>query len=275
MTELLLESPSGSFLQELAVGHMLPEPDPYAGYYQEVIDSLARRARPQTLRGLVLGDTQDLERIREINIGSLEPLYPAFPELRRLAIHGRLVDLGDLALPELRELAVISGALQAPTLETIREGHLPELKRLVLWLGSSAGARGEEGAPRWAPVSLSDLETFLTSDRFPKLKHLALMQCEFSDELCELLTSTPMVRQLESLGLAMGTLTRTGAEALHEKRDALSGLRFLNVNDNYLDDAGQDLVRGLARVVRTGIQQLPAGPYVASINRDPWGQARG
>src|SRR5262249_18759838 len=80
-----------------------------------------------------------------------------------------------------------------------------------------------------------------------RLLHLGLMNCEFIDDVCALLPTSKIVKQLKTLDLSMGTMGLAGARQLQRHAAALSHLA-IDVADNCLDDEAQALLATLPNV---------------------------
>lgn len=79
---------------------------------------------------------------------------------------------------------------------------------------------------------------------FPRLRHLGLQNSEIQDEIAAAVSSAPVIAQLESLALSMGTLSDTGAEALLGGQP-LTHLTSLDLHHHYLTDPLMDRFREL------------------------------
>jgi uncharacterized protein (TIGR02996 family) len=222
----LLDDPGpGRFLQQLTVGLVTFEDNSYQG----VAERLSAYLRP-TLRGLFLGDFGYEE--TELNwstIGDLSCLWPAVPRLEKLTLRSGSMTLGAIELPELRELTTITGGLGSDSVRAIAGASWPRLERLALQIGRvGEGATGDAG----------DLAPLLEARAVPRLRHLGIMNCELTDELCDRLPGSKVLPQLTGLDLSMGTMSDAGAELLVAQRSALAHLELLDVSDNYLSARG-------------------------------------
>jgi len=215
----------GRFLQHLTVGIVSYEDNSYEG----VAERLSAYPRP-TLRSLFLGDFSHEE--TELNwstIGDLSCLWPAVPRLEKLTLRSGSMTLGAIELPELRELATITGGLGSDGVRAIAGAPWPRLERLALQVG-----RVNEGAC----ADAMELAPLLEARAAPALRHLGIVNCEFTDPLCDLLWQCPLLPRLASLDLSMGTLSDQGAEVLVAHRAAFASLELLDVSDNYLTGRG-------------------------------------
>jgi hypothetical protein len=112
---------------------------------------------------------------------------------------------------------------------------LPALEHLELWLGVERYG---------GDATVADLAPVLAGGRFRRLRHLGLQDSEIQDEIAAALAAAPVLAQLESLSLAMGTLTDAGAEALLGGQP-LTHLKRLDLHHHFLGDAMLDRFRDL------------------------------
>ncbi|MGC4119443.1 MAG: hypothetical protein QM765_33725 [Myxococcales bacterium] len=228
----LLALPSARFLRALAIGCPSVHEE---GVLEQVHGALVAAGPRPTLQQLSLETDQDEEMLSWTSAGPLRPLARLYPRLRVLKVHAGGFDLADgPEFPLLRELTLQTCGLTAANLEGLGATGWPSLEKLELW----AGSRSYQ-----VELATGDVLPLLRPEGFPKLKHLGLMNLEFTDELCGLLPQLPLMAQLESLDLSMGTMTDAGAQALLEQAPRLRHLGRLRVAENYLSPAA---VAGLA-----------------------------
>jgi uncharacterized protein (TIGR02996 family) len=236
----LLSHPSARFLRSFTLGEIFDD-----GYHADVIDAIATHA-PPTLRYLHLGDFHIGEpEISWVNVGDLTPIARAAPQLDTLIVQGADIRFTPLDLPHLRHLELRTGGLPADTARALASSTLPALETLVVWFGSS-----DYGAT----ASLDDIRPILDGC-FPTIRHLALQNAEFTDDIAGVL-ATAEIAQLRVLDLSMGTLSDAGARSLAAARAQLAHLDRLDLDDNYLTEAGEELVVELANVT-IGEQREP------------------
>ncbi len=244
----LLSLPSGRFLRELTFGMA----DFEENSYHDVINALAEVGCP-TLEKLFIGDFQypDDTEISWTQLGSIEPLYKACPNLRSLHLCGGSLELGKAVnLPELRELTVETGGLPLGAVKTLAKSHWPNLERLEVWFGAeNYGAGG----------GVEDIQPLLDGKNLPKLKHLGLCNAEFTNELCQVLHQAKILKQLETLDLSKGTMTDEGAAALAANAAAYKHLKHLDVTRNMLAGNGEVHVAKLCGSVALGNQRQGYG----------------
>lgn len=239
----LLAHPSARFLEELVLG-----PESFEGdlNYQACIDLLVKHGGPKTLRSLFFGDFtyEDCE-VSWSHLGNLSKLYAAFPRLRSLTIHTGSRTLGKIVLPELREFRLQTGGLDRQAIQDICNAKWPRLERLEIWFGNhSYGAEG----------TVKDLEPILAAQGLPNLKHLGLMNAEFTDDIAVALAGSKVLAQLETLDLTMGCLSGEGVRAILSSRDAFKHLKKLDVSNNAVDGGQDEKLKGICPEVVTGKQ---------------------
>ncbi|MFJ8002561.1 STM4015 family protein [Streptomyces sp. NPDC096310] len=179
-----------------------------------------------SLEAVFLGDVEDDEAmISTIGQSDLAPFLEAFPGLRELAVRGgEGLDFPVTGHKELRVLRVESGGLPPEAAAHIAAAELPALESLELWLGDDeygGGATVEDLAPLFAGVGK------------PNLRHLGIQNSPIQDEIAAALASAPVVEQLISLSLSMGTLSDAGAEALLHGQP-LTHLELLDLSHHFL-----------------------------------------
>lgn len=248
LIEALLDHPSGRFLQELVVG--LESTDGENGY-QEVIDLLVSR-KPRTLRKLFLGDFDYPEETEMSwsHLGNASKLWPALPRLKSVILQSGTMTLGNIELPDCREFEVRTGGLSGESVRAITGAKWPRLERLEVWFGSrNYGAEG----------TIDAIRPILDAKGLPALKHLALKNSEFTDEICAAIPKSKVLKQLETLDLSMGCMTHEGAQHLAAGKESLAHLKTLNLENNALTDEALALVEGIVKDVRTGEQSPDRG----------------
>ncbi len=101
------------------------------------------------------------------------------------------------------------------------------LESLELWLG-----RDDYGADH----RIDDLMPLLSGRLFPKLKHLGLRNCEYTDEIASAIADAPILKQLRSLDLSMGTLGDAGANVLLAS-PLFAKLESVDLSHHYMSSA--------------------------------------
>ncbi|WP_330241699.1 STM4015 family protein [Streptomyces sp. NBC_00525] len=216
-----------------------------------VIELLAADAgRFPALRGLFLADVVGEEcEVSWLQMCDITPVLEAFPRLEELVVRGGGSGLNEETLEllpvrheALRSLRFESGGLPAAVVRAVGACELPALERLELWLGS----QWYEG-----DATMADVEPLLSGAAFPRLRHLGLQNSEFQDEIAAAVASAPVVAQLDSLALSLGTLGDEGALALLNGQP-LTHLSSLDLDHNYLSEPVRARVEELC--AREGIE---------------------
>ncbi|MCS7464008.1 STM4015 family protein [Paenibacillus doosanensis] len=235
LIEKAADSEEGRQLESLIIGD-------WGGAYEndsgEVVEALVRLSgKFPKLRKLFIGDMSFEEcEVSWINQTNLAPLLTAYPELTSLTIKGSTgLELDPARHEKLEELTIICGGLGKNVLASIREGSFPELRKLELYLG--VDEYGFDGG-------LEDVLPLIEPGKFPKLKYLGLKDSEIQDEIAIAVADAPIVSQLETLDLSMGTLTDKGGEALL-RSDKIKGLKLLDLGYHYMSD---DMMNRLKRL---------------------------
>lgn len=189
----------------------------------------ARAAGPVPRRGDVRGERDLLDQA-----GRPHPAAGGLPRLEELVARGAYSTYGEVPPPylrplrheHLRTLRFESGGLSGTVAQAIGACELPALERLELWLGTE-----------WygADTTLEDLAPLLDGSRLPALRHLGLENSDLSDQLAAALVSAPVVAQLSTLSLALGTLGDQGAAALLVGQP-LTHLAALDLHHHYLSE---------------------------------------
>ena len=181
------------------------------------------------LTALFLGDiTYEENEISWIRQSDLSPLFNAYPDLEHFGVRGSTgLSLGIPRLPKLKTLVIESGGLPLSVIQEAFAAEMPVLEHLELWLG-------EEGYG--AEASVDNLSPILGSEapnKRPQLRHLGLRDSEIADGIATALAKAPILRQLESLDLSLGTLSDEGAVALASSHE-ISNLKRLDIHHHYV-----------------------------------------
>ncbi|MCP2335678.1 STM4015 family protein [Actinomadura rupiterrae] len=193
--------------------------------------------RLPVLRALFVADVvMEENEISWIQHGDVTPLLAAFPQLETFEVRGGDgLRLTPFASTSLRRMRFESGGLPGQVVKAVAESDLPNLEHLDFWFGDENYNYGDE-------VRVGDLAPFLSGERFPALRRLGLENADFQDDIAAAVASAPVVAQLSSLSLAMGTLTDRGAELLLSGQP-LTHLESLDLHHHFLSDAMMQRVR--------------------------------
>ncbi|MFE9728762.1 STM4015 family protein [Streptomyces sp. NPDC005794] len=186
-----------------------------------------------SLRALFLADVEGEEcEVSWLEMCDITPVLEALPSLEELTVRGGgdgVPDEEHLLLRPVRHRALESlrfesGGLPGHVVRAVGASDLPALRHLEFWFGS-AGYGGD--------ATVADLAPVLSGAAFPRLRHLGLQNSEIQDEIAVAVASAPVVARLESLSLAMGTLSDAGAQALLDGQP-LTHLSSLDLHHHYL-----------------------------------------
>ncbi|NHN30848.1 STM4015 family protein [Paenibacillus agricola] len=227
MIDELAAKPESHELDSLIIGSW---GDAYENDSSHLMEALIRNHDSfPNLKKLFIGDMEGEEcEVSWINQCDLSPLLAAFPALTSFTVKGSQgLRLSDMKHAQLEELTIICGGLPLEVIKDIQQAELPELKKLELYLG--VDNYGWDG-------TVDDLAPFMQSQLFPKLTYLGLKNSEIQDEIATAIADAPILDQLHTLDLSLGTLSDVGAEALIAS-SRIKKLSFLNLNYHYMSEA--------------------------------------
>jgi predicted DNA-binding WGR domain protein len=242
--QAIVQAPAGKRLRELTVGLYDFEGGGLAG----VGSDIAAGGELPELERLFIGDFDGEEQeISWVAIGDLSPLWTTTPKLHTLRLHGAHIELGEFVHPSLARLEIETGGLPRAAVVSLAHAQLPELAHMELWFG-----REEYGGT----TDIDALQPLFTSKTLPKLRHLGLQNAEMQDQIAVSLASAPLLAQVESVDLSMGTLRGAGVEAILTHASKFARLKSLNLERNYIDaDQRARLSEAFGAKVRVGRQQ--------------------
>ncbi len=139
---------------------------------------------------------------------------------------GTGLSLGTPRLEQLKSLVIETGGLGAGVVREVWAAHLPALEHLELWLGDT-GYGGD--------ATVGDIRPIFTEPLFPKMTYLGLRDSEIADEIAVAIADAPVLRQLHTLDLSLGTLGDAGAEALLAS-PVVAGLKKLDLHHHYCSE---------------------------------------
>ncbi|MEU9849430.1 STM4015 family protein [Streptomyces sp. NPDC047985] len=215
------------------------------GSFAPVVEALAAHAdRFPALKALFLADVVSEEcELSWLEMADITPVLEAFGSLEELTVRGcgdafddgTKLGLRPVRHTSLKRLRFESGGLPSEVVRAVGASELPALEHLELWLGVPEFG-GDAG--------VEDLAPLLSGASFPALRHLGLQNSEIQDEIAAAVASAPVVAQLESLCLAMGTLGDEGVEALLSGQP-LTHLTSLDLHHHFAGEALVDRLRNL------------------------------
>lgn len=227
MIDDILSDPDFSGLKELIIGNW---GDCYDSSCQPIIDGIVARAdRFSHIEKLFIGDMDYEEcEVSWIIQGNYSRLWAALPDLKELTIKGSTeLELGTISHSTLESLTIICGGLPDNVIEAIRDASLPNLKKLLLYVGvENYGFEGDENTIR----------TLLEKSNFPKLEYLGIVDSEIQNAIAEVVLDCKYMKQLHTLDLSCGTLTDEGGSLLLEKLPEYPNINKVDLHYHYLTD---------------------------------------
>ncbi|WP_328297075.1 STM4015 family protein [Streptomyces sp. NBC_00435] len=187
------------------------------------------------LRALFVGDVTSEEcEISWIAQSDVSPLLLAYPALEEFGVRGGSgLVFPPLKHEALRVLRLETGGLPKEVVRGVAQSDLPALNELDLWLGTpDYGGDAEVG----------DLEPFLSGERLPALRRLALRNSKLQNHIAAALATAPVVERLEVLDLSMGILEDAGVEALLAGQP-LTHLTKLDLHHHYVGEPLRERLR--------------------------------
>lgn len=173
-----------------------------------VVEALVmHHLRLPNLRALFIGDvTYEECEISWIQQSDMSPLFMAYPRLEHFGVRGaEQLNFGRVQHEHLRSFLLESGGMRVELVGQIASMHAPRLTDLELWTGSQF--YGWDG-------TLEDLRPIITGETFPRLRRLAICNCEIANDVAKTLVISSLFQRLDTLDLSMGTFDDEGAQAL-------------------------------------------------------------
>ncbi|MBS2535738.1 STM4015 family protein [Catenulispora sp. NF23] len=197
------------------------------------------------LRRVFIADvgSEDIE-VSWIANPPVTPLLESFPRLEELWVRGGPEDkdvpiLAPIKHESLRTLVFQSGSLPSEAIRSIGQCSFPALERLEIYFGDpDYGGTG----------SADDIRSLLTGQGLSELRYLGLKNAMTQDAIATALAHAPIVAQLHTLDLSLGTLGDEGAAALLAGQP-LGHLRKLDLHHHFLSqEMGDRLCHALPGV---------------------------
>lgn len=203
---------------------------------QPVLDGIVEnREQFSGIEELFVGD-MDFEEceVSWIIQGNYSRLWEAMPGLRELTIKGSTdLTLGNIRHDNLESLTIICGGLPESVIKEIEKAKLPNLKKLLLYIGSdNYGFDGNEDT----------IKSLLDHMDFPNLEYLGIADSEIQDQLAEVVLKNKIMGQLHTLDLSCGTLTDKGGVLILETVPQYPNLEKLDVHYHFMT---KDMVKKL------------------------------
>lgn len=242
---------------ETMVGEILADPEfqnidkliigDWGGAYEDscqaVLDAIADNAdKFSHITSLFVGDMDYEEcEISWIIQGDYSRIWEAMPQLKEITVKGSTdLKLGKIKHSNLESLTIICGGLGSDVIKEIEEAELPELKKLLVYIGSeNYGFDGDADTVR----------SLLANSDFPKLEYLGIADSEIQDELTAVVLDCKYIDSITTLDLSCGTITDKGGELLLRKLPELKNLKKLDLSYNYLSDEMKEKLTAAAPAV--------------------------
>ena len=203
---------------------------------QPILDGIVEnREQFSGIEELFVGD-MDFEEceVSWIIQGNYSRLWEAMPGLRELTIKGSTdLTLGNIRHDNLESLTIICGGLPESVIKEIEKAKLPNLKKLLLYIGSdNYGFDGNEDT----------IKSLWDHMDFPNLEYLGIADSEIQDQLAEVVLKNKIMGQLHTLDLSCGTLTDKGGALILETVPQYPNLEKLDVHYHFMT---KDMVKKL------------------------------
>ncbi len=169
--------------------------------------------------------------------GDYSKLWAAMPQLKALTIKGSTdLELGEICHEGLESLTIICGGLPVSVLRSIQGAKLPQLKKLLLYIGvEDYGFDGDADT----------IKELLEKADFPNLTYLGIVDSEIQDDIAKIVLESKFMGQIHTLDLSNGTLTDKGGELLLEQLPSYPNIKKLDVHYHYLSDDMAGKLEGL------------------------------
>ena len=227
MVEDILSDPEFSQVTDLVIGCW---GDSWEGSCQPILDQMVEHKEEFShIESLFVGDMDYEEcEVSWIIQGDYGRLWQALPHLKALTVKGSTdLKLGEICHQELEALTIICGGLPVSIFEEIQNAKLPNLKKLVLYIGVEYyGFDGDADTVR----------TLLEKSDFPNLTWLGIEDSEIQDELTQAVLDSKYMNQLKVLDLSNGTLTDKGGALLLETLPSYPNVGELDVHFHYMTE---------------------------------------
>jgi hypothetical protein len=243
-----INSPGVEETQALVIGtwYSPDDPSPSEPAVALIVSDAERLPK---LRALFFGDITSEEcEISWIQQSDVSAFWGAFPNLEVFGIRGGSgLQLGAIRHPRLKSLTVEAGGLPRTVVREIGAADLPALEHIEVWFGTEN--YGGDSGP-------DDVARILDGSRFPKLKSLALRNCEWADQLAGAVARAPILDRIQRLDLSLGTLGDAGVEALVAS-PAVRRLQHLDIHHHFVSDAGVAKLKALGISVNADDRPAP------------------
>ena len=219
---------------------------------------------PEAILNMVIENKEKFQHIESIFVGDMDSeeceiswiqqcnrygdLLKALPNLKILRIKGA-EGLSFGAPPEhaaLEEIQIICGGLPKNIIEELLKAKLPNLKKLILFLGVD-----EYGFD----CTMEQLASLASKSKFPKMNEFGFVNSEIQDEVVEMLLKSDILPQLEVLDISCGCLTDKGGEMLIDAKDKLTHLKKIDADFHYMSKEMMKKLKSLPLKISMADQQ--------------------
>lgn len=206
---------------------------------QTMLDNIvANKEQFSHIEELFIGDMDYEEcEVSWIIQGDYSKLWAAMTQLKALTIKGSTdLELGEICHEGLESLTIICGGLPVSVLRSIQGAKLPQLKKLLLYIGvEDYGFDGDADT----------IKELLEKADFPNLTYLGIVDSEIQDDIAKIVLESKFMGQIHTLDLSNGTLTDKGGELLLEQLPSYPNIKKLDVHYHYLSDDMAGKLEGL------------------------------
>lgn len=248
MIEDIMADEEFSQLEEIVIGCWGEAWDDDSSAQPLVDGIVANKEKFSHIKSLFIGDMdyEDCE-VSWIMQADYSALWEAMPQLEELTIKGsNELTLGNVEHKNLKSLIIICGGLPAEVIKEIQNAKLPELRRLLLYIGvEDYGFDGD----------IETIKTFLEKSDFPQLVYLGITDSEIQDEITEAVLNSKYMKFIKTLDLSMGTLTDKGGQYILDNIGNYPNIENLDLHYNYLSDEMIEKLQGLSVSVNTDEQE--------------------
>lgn len=229
---------------------------------QDIIDALVEnKDKFSHIKSLFVGDMDYEEcEVSWIVQGDYSKLWAALPQLEKLTIKGSSeLELGTIQHDNLKDLEIICGGLPVTVIESIQNATLPQLERLMLYIG--VDEYGFDG-------DVDSIQELLEKSNFPKLTYLGITDSEMQNELVEVVLNSKYIKQIEVLDVSYGSLTDEGGNMLIETLKECSNVKKLIIIHHFLSDQGEQKLRSELEAI--GMEVILEDKQCADGDDDPY-----
>ena len=213
-------------------------------------DIVANKEKFSHITSLFIGD-MDFEEceVSWIIQGDYSMIYEAMPQLKSLTIKGSTeLRLGTISHEGLEELTIICGGLSEDVFKSIEQAHLPNLKKLLLYIGVED--YGFDG-------SIDTIRSLLANSDFPRLSYLGLTDSELQNEVAAAVLESKYIGQIETLDLSEGTLNDKGGEVLLAGLPGYPNVKKLDLHYHYMTEEMEGKLKALPLELDVSERNLP------------------